>query len=280
MPPARPPKPIPHLRFATSLAICWFALTATLWAAGPRWVTGLPYFNQEGVPVPGTPRARTTLPIQAISALRSTTLPQMPSSPPPPASGTFPPPVSSCPTEARSTSMSARPTHIQAPPASSSPPTCKAATTSPSRLPSSTIATARLQTFSLASVQAIPPAVVRTPSPKASTPSSPRASSSTPSSFSTAAAPAQSPSSSCSCNTSSCEPSAVCSALVGPRPTTTSSPAAPGRPTIRPSTGPSCTPLTFSAAPTPTSACRCPSARRPLVPRPSILHPLGAGSTR
>jgi hypothetical protein len=30
---------------------CWFATAATAWAGGPRWVTGVPYFTTEGVPV-------------------------------------------------------------------------------------------------------------------------------------------------------------------------------------------------------------------------------------
>lgn len=38
-------------RSAMMLAICWLAVSSTLWAGGPRWVTGLPYFNQEGVPI-------------------------------------------------------------------------------------------------------------------------------------------------------------------------------------------------------------------------------------
>ena len=39
------------LRSAWALAICWLATATTLWAGGPRWVTGLPYSNQPGLPV-------------------------------------------------------------------------------------------------------------------------------------------------------------------------------------------------------------------------------------
>src|SRR5271168_2231431 len=33
------------------LVLCWPAPLAQSWAAGPRWVTGLPYFTTAGVPV-------------------------------------------------------------------------------------------------------------------------------------------------------------------------------------------------------------------------------------
>ena len=39
------------LRTAIAVAACWFAGAATLWAGNPRWVTGYPYFTNEGVPV-------------------------------------------------------------------------------------------------------------------------------------------------------------------------------------------------------------------------------------
>jgi hypothetical protein len=39
------------LRTAIAVAVCWFGGAATLWAGNPRWVTGLPYFTTQGVPV-------------------------------------------------------------------------------------------------------------------------------------------------------------------------------------------------------------------------------------
>jgi IPT/TIG domain len=39
------------LRRVFAVAICWFAATGTLWAGNPRWVTGLPYFTTEALPV-------------------------------------------------------------------------------------------------------------------------------------------------------------------------------------------------------------------------------------
>lgn len=38
-------------RFATALAICWFACVGSLHAGGPRWATGFPYFTTEGQPI-------------------------------------------------------------------------------------------------------------------------------------------------------------------------------------------------------------------------------------
>jgi IPT/TIG domain len=38
-------------RTAIAVAVCWFAGGATVWAGSPRWVTGFPYFTNEGVPV-------------------------------------------------------------------------------------------------------------------------------------------------------------------------------------------------------------------------------------
>ena len=39
------------LRTVSTLAVCWLAAAAMAWAGGPRWVTGLPYSNQPGLPV-------------------------------------------------------------------------------------------------------------------------------------------------------------------------------------------------------------------------------------
>ena len=44
----RLPRPI-HL--ATAFAICWLACAGTLYAGGPRWATGFPYFTTEGQPI-------------------------------------------------------------------------------------------------------------------------------------------------------------------------------------------------------------------------------------
>ncbi|WP_353069658.1 IPT/TIG domain-containing protein [Tunturibacter empetritectus] len=52
-------RPDPSLRTRTeirrqtlwTMAILWFASAATVWAGGPRWVTGPPYFTTSGVPV-------------------------------------------------------------------------------------------------------------------------------------------------------------------------------------------------------------------------------------
>ncbi len=38
-------------RVFSVLVLCWFAAEATLWAGGPRWVTGPPYFTTSAVPV-------------------------------------------------------------------------------------------------------------------------------------------------------------------------------------------------------------------------------------
>src|SRR3954464_8096964 len=38
-------------RLGLALALCWFGVAAPLWAGGPRWVTGPPYFTTSGVPV-------------------------------------------------------------------------------------------------------------------------------------------------------------------------------------------------------------------------------------
>lgn len=40
-----------RLRIAAMLAVCWMAAAGTLWAGGPRWVTGEPYFTTAGVPI-------------------------------------------------------------------------------------------------------------------------------------------------------------------------------------------------------------------------------------
>jgi hypothetical protein len=40
-----------RLQILCTLTICWFASAATVWAGGPRWVTGPPYFTTSGVPV-------------------------------------------------------------------------------------------------------------------------------------------------------------------------------------------------------------------------------------
>ncbi|MBB5342372.1 IPT/TIG domain-containing protein [Tunturibacter empetritectus] len=40
-----------RLQALCTLAIFWFASAATVWAGGPRWVTGPPYFTTSGVPV-------------------------------------------------------------------------------------------------------------------------------------------------------------------------------------------------------------------------------------
>lgn len=37
--------------FASALAICWVACAATLYAGGPRWATGFPYFTTDGQPI-------------------------------------------------------------------------------------------------------------------------------------------------------------------------------------------------------------------------------------
>src|ERR1700730_10517677 len=39
------------LRIFGSVVLGWCAVGGTLWAAGPRWVTGPPYFTTCGVPV-------------------------------------------------------------------------------------------------------------------------------------------------------------------------------------------------------------------------------------
>jgi hypothetical protein len=39
------------MRIFSVLVFCWFAAEASLWAGGPRWVTGPPYFSTSGVPV-------------------------------------------------------------------------------------------------------------------------------------------------------------------------------------------------------------------------------------
>jgi hypothetical protein len=39
------------LRTAATLAVCWLAAAATLFAGGPRWVTGSPYFTTPGNPI-------------------------------------------------------------------------------------------------------------------------------------------------------------------------------------------------------------------------------------
>jgi hypothetical protein len=39
------------LRTVIAVAVCWFAGAATVWAGNPRWVTGYPYFTNQGVPV-------------------------------------------------------------------------------------------------------------------------------------------------------------------------------------------------------------------------------------
>ncbi|WP_216843030.1 IPT/TIG domain-containing protein [Granulicella sp. S190] len=39
------------LGFMLGLILGWFASAAPAWAGGPRWVTGVPYFTTEGVPV-------------------------------------------------------------------------------------------------------------------------------------------------------------------------------------------------------------------------------------
>jgi hypothetical protein len=47
----------PHSRSLRSLwsgvvfSICWLAAATTLWAGGPRWVTGSPFFAQPGLPI-------------------------------------------------------------------------------------------------------------------------------------------------------------------------------------------------------------------------------------
>src|SRR5258708_4487897 len=40
-----------RLRIILTVVLCWFAATAPSWAAGPRWVTGPPFFATAGVPV-------------------------------------------------------------------------------------------------------------------------------------------------------------------------------------------------------------------------------------
>jgi hypothetical protein len=40
-----------RLQKLCTLMIWWFAGAATVWAGGPRWVTGPPYFTTSGVPV-------------------------------------------------------------------------------------------------------------------------------------------------------------------------------------------------------------------------------------
>src|SRR6202041_169668 len=39
------------VRIAFALGVGWVAVAATMWAAGPRWITGPPYFTTSGVPV-------------------------------------------------------------------------------------------------------------------------------------------------------------------------------------------------------------------------------------
>lgn len=39
------------LRTAATLAVCWLAAATTLFAGGPRWVTGSPYFTTPGNPI-------------------------------------------------------------------------------------------------------------------------------------------------------------------------------------------------------------------------------------
>jgi hypothetical protein len=41
----------PRLRSAFASVLCWLAASATVFAGGPRWVTGPPYFTTNGVPV-------------------------------------------------------------------------------------------------------------------------------------------------------------------------------------------------------------------------------------
>src|SRR5271170_5878347 len=31
--------------------VCWLAVAAPLWAGGPRWITGPPFFSTDGAPV-------------------------------------------------------------------------------------------------------------------------------------------------------------------------------------------------------------------------------------
>ncbi len=38
-------------RTAAAVALCWLTAGTALWAGNPRWVTGLPYFNNQGLPV-------------------------------------------------------------------------------------------------------------------------------------------------------------------------------------------------------------------------------------
>ncbi len=40
-----------RLRIVLTLVLCWLATPAHSWAAGPRWVTGPPFFNTAGAPV-------------------------------------------------------------------------------------------------------------------------------------------------------------------------------------------------------------------------------------
>ncbi|MGH9597816.1 MAG: hypothetical protein ACRD3K_13560, partial [Edaphobacter sp.] len=40
-----------RLRIVLTLSVCWFAGSGLLWAGGPRWVTGPPYFTTSGNPV-------------------------------------------------------------------------------------------------------------------------------------------------------------------------------------------------------------------------------------
>src|SRR6185312_15161043 len=44
-------RPGQRLRWAMMLAFCWLAAGVHLWAGGPRWVTGQPYFTTDGVPI-------------------------------------------------------------------------------------------------------------------------------------------------------------------------------------------------------------------------------------
>jgi IPT/TIG domain len=40
-----------RLRVVLTAVLCWFAAAAPLWAGGPRWVTGQPFFTTAGAPV-------------------------------------------------------------------------------------------------------------------------------------------------------------------------------------------------------------------------------------